>query len=105
MCQQKRSASRGAVRTHMLSGGNEPSTAAETVQRLVQHPRAERTVVGEPRRGPARHHLQVERHPRAERAERDGLVVDRDYALPPAHLLLHEVPEQVASAACGWSRR
>ena len=47
-------------------------------------------------RRPARHDLEVERHARPERAERHGLVVDREDALAPAHLLLDQVLEQVA---------
>ena len=97
MRQQKRSASRGAVRTHMLSGGSAPSAAPRRLSASCSSRAAERAVVGEARRGPARDDLHVERHARAEGTERHRLGVDRHDALAPAHLLLHHVLEQVAA--------
>ena len=97
MRQQKRSASRGAVRTHMFSGGSAPSTAPQARERFVQQARAERPVVGEARRAGGAATIMSGRAARRERAERHRLVVDGDDALAPAHLLLHQVAEQVAA--------
>ena len=97
MCQQKRSASRGAVRTQRFSGGRPAERRLQSPQRRVQQSRAEWPVVGEAGLGLARHDLEVERHPRRERAERDGLVVDGHDPLAVAHLLLQDVLEQVAT--------
>ena len=63
----------------------------------MQHARAERAVVLEPRQRPPRHDLQLEGHARGERADGHRLVVDRHDPLAPLHLLLQQVLQQVAA--------
>ena len=95
--QQKCSAPRGAVRTQRLSGGIAPSRRRRRGERVVHEVRAERAVVLEARARAARGDHQLERQPRGVGRDQHRLVVDRHDALAPAHLLLHEVAEQVAA--------
>ncbi len=95
--QQKWSAPEGAVRTHRFSGGLAPSRRAQAAEHVVQQRGAERAVVLEARPRAARGDHELVRDARRVRRHRHRLVVDRDDAVAPADLLLHEVAEQVAA--------
>ena len=97
MRQQKRSASRGAVRIQRFSGGLAPKRRAQARQRVVQERRAGRAVVLEALAAPSRREHERVLVARRVRARQHGLVVDRDDAVAAADLLLDEVLEQVAA--------
>ena len=84
MRQQKCSAPRGAVRTHMFSGGLRAEAPPEAPQRVVQQRRAGRAVVLEAGPRPPRREHQLVGQPRRVRRQQDGLVVDRDDPLAAA---------------------
>ena len=95
--QQKCSAPRGAVRTHMFSGGEAPSRRRRRSSASCSSARAGRPVVLEARARAPRGEHQLERQLGRPRREQHRLVVDRDDALAQPDLLLHVVAEQVAA--------
>ena len=95
--QQNESAPRGAVRTHRFSGGDAPSAALQPPQRVVQERGPDGPSSSKRARGRRGDEHELERQPRRVGREQHRVAVDGDEPLAPAHLLLHEVGEQVAA--------
>ena len=96
MRQQKCSAPRGAVRTHIFRGGEEPKWRASRVSPSCNSAEPSGPVVLEAHARHARREHQLEGQARAVGRHQHGLLVDRDDPLAAAHLFGDKILEQPA---------